>query len=127
MADGAISDTIVGGVAAGGGFAAIWHGVKWSVGFLTGRHDKRAAELDRREAELAKKIDERLGQLEATVTKLEEEQRRTRVAVSILVAKVARDDPGAPELRQVREILRDSFPVDYGLPSDHQASLDKLK
>ena len=122
-----MSDITTAEVAAGGGgFAAAFVGIQWVINFMTGRHDKRAAELDRREAELEKKVAARLSSLEDAVQQLSDDQRRARLAIGILVAKVARDDPHAPELAQVSQILGDAFPLSFTLPADLQRSLDKL-
>ena len=112
--------------AGGGGFAAVWVAARWLLTFMIGRHDKRERELDAREAADVKRTAERVAALEARQKQLEDEQRRSSVVIGILIAKVARDDPGAPELVQVRKILSEAFPIDLATPAPLQASLDRI-
>ncbi|MCP3730446.1 hypothetical protein M9978_08390 [Sphingomonas sp. MG17] len=140
MADVSGSDMAIGG----GAFAASWAGLKWLAEFLTNRTDKRdadrdarakqrAAELDAREAKLdaqeAAKVTALEGRLEALEKKQEqqgEELERYRRVIDILVAKVAREDPNAPELRQVASLLGPLWPIHLHAPPDMADLIDKL-
>lgn len=117
----------------GGGLIAAGGGIKWLWDQWIKRADKRQAELDAREHELdekeaasVKKMEERIGALENTVAAYGKELEAHRIAIHILVAKVARDDPKAPELKQVAEILGAAFPVHLHTPADMLATLRQI-
>lgn len=129
MPDVTAADAAIGG----GAFAAVWAGIKWCVSFITGRQDKREADLNAREQRLDAEeaaqvtaLKERLDRLEKTQAAQGRELEAHRVAIGILVAKVAREDPAAPELRQVAEILGAAFPIHLHTPTDMTDTLDKL-
>tara|TARA_R110000868_G_scaffold100109_1_gene275275 strand:+ start:24543 stop:24938 length:396 start_codon:yes stop_codon:yes gene_type:complete len=117
----------------GGGLIAAGGGIKWLWDQWTKRADKRQAELDAREHEIeereaasVKKMEERLDALESKVSAQGVELEAHRIAIHIMVAKVARDDPQAPELKQVAEILGSAFPAFLHTPSDMIAMLAKI-
>ncbi len=118
----------------GGGLIATGGGIKWLWDQWTKRADKRQAELDAREHEIeereaasVKKMEERLDALESKVSAQGVELEAHRIAIHIMVAKVARDDPQAPELKQVAEILGSAFPAFLQTPSDMIAMLAKME
>ena len=130
MPDVTAADAAIGG----GSFAAVWAGFKWVAGFITGRQDKREADLNAREARLDAEeaaqvtaLKERLDRLEKTQAAQGRELEAHRVAIGILVAKVAREDPAAPELRQVADILGAAFPIHLHTPTDMTDTLEQLK
>lgn len=117
----------------GGGLIAAGGGIKWLWDQWTKRADKRQAELDAREHDIeereaasVKKMEERLGALESKVSAQGVELEAHRISIHILVAKIARDDPHAPELLQVAELLGAAFPAHLHTPSDMLATLAKL-
>lgn len=129
MPDVSATDAAIGG----GTFAAVWAGIKWLAAFITGRQDKREADLNAREARLdaeeaaqVKALKDRLDRLEQTQAAQGRELEAHRVAIGILVAKVARDDPAAPELKQVADILGAAFPIHLHTPTDMTDTLNKL-
>ena len=84
---------------------------------LTARIDKRTIELDVREKAFEETRDSRVRVLEVEVGRLAEQLQkvtdfvgRQRTAIHLLVAKIARDEPGAPELSLVEKLLGDEFP-----------------
>ncbi|MDX3908432.1 MAG: hypothetical protein QHC67_01240 [Sphingobium sp.] len=116
----------------GGGLVAIGGGVSWLWTQLTGWNSSRKAELDAREAKLneeeaaaVKDLKERLGKVEDTVMAQGKALEAHRIAIHVLVAKVARDDPRAPELKQVADILGSAFPIHLQVPDDMTATLQR--
>lgn len=84
---------------------------------LTGRIDKRTKELDARERAFEEARDSRVRVLEADVQRLAQQLQkvtdfvgRQRSAIHLLVAKIAREEPTAPELILVEKLLGDEFP-----------------
>lgn len=110
----------------GGGLVAIGYGLRWLWEKITGLRETREAKLAKREAELEKRVNDRLGHLETEIAGLKDEQEKSRVVIGILVAKVARDDPEAPELKQVERILGAAFPIAFGLPAEMREQLAQI-
>lgn len=130
MPDVTATDAAIGGVS----FAAVWAGIKWAARFITGRHDQREAALNAREEKLDAEeaaqvtaLKERLERIEQTQASQGRELEAHRVAIGILVAKVARDDPTAPELKQVAEILGAAFPIHLHSPPDMAETLGRIR
>lgn len=113
-------------VAAGGTFALVWQGIKWATRFIAGRLDKRERELNERELRLDAQEAELVASLKGRLEVVEREIESLRIAVGIMVAKVAREDPAAPELKQVERILGTAFPMRLDMPPDMGAALGKL-
>lgn len=120
-------------LAGGGGLVVIGGGVKWLWDAMWGRSDKRTLALDAREAKLDAEeaaavhdLKERLTSIEGTVAAQGKELEAHRIALHILVAKVARDEPTAPELQQVADILGSAFPLHLHVPADMNDALGRL-
>ncbi|HYD23836.1 MAG TPA: hypothetical protein VEB68_03500 [Croceibacterium sp.] len=91
--------------------------VKYAWAQLNARFERRAAELDARETAFEEARDSRISMLEqqvagltAQLQELVDKVGRQRTAIHLLVAKIARDDPGAPELKLVEQLLGEEFP-----------------
>lgn len=117
----------------GGGLALLGAGGKWLWDALWGRADKRTAALDVREAKIeaeeaaaVQDMKQRLTSIEGTVAGMGKELEAHRIALHILVAKVARDEPNAPELQQVADILGSAFPLHLHVPADMAAKLGEI-
>lgn len=109
----------------GGGLIAIGGGVKWLWDALWGRADRRSAALDAREAKLdaeeaaaVQDLKERLTSIEGTVAAQGKELEAHKIALHILLVKVTRDDPTAPELKMVADLLGSAFPLHLHVPQD---------
>lgn len=118
---------------AGGGMLALGGGVKWLWDALWGRADKRDKALDAREAKLdleeaaaVQDLKLRLTAIEGQVAAQGKELEARRIAIHVLVAKVARDDPTAPELKQVADILGSAFPLHLHVPTDMSDTLGRI-
>ncbi|QQN73180.1 hypothetical protein [Croceicoccus sp. YJ47] len=92
-------------------------GLRFAWKQLTGRIDKRGAELDAREKAFEEMRDSRIRVLEAEVARMGDRLQqvmdtvgRQRTAIHLLVSKIARDEPGAPELAHVQVLLGEEFP-----------------
>lgn len=92
--------------------------IKFAWDRLVGRIDKRAADLDARERAFEESRDARVGILDAQVQRLADRLQtitdlvgRQRTAIHLLVARIARDEPTAPELALVEKLLGDEFPA----------------
>lgn len=91
--------------------------IRWGWVQLTGRIDRRAAELDAREKAFEetrdnkiKLLEERIAHLSGEMQRIRDTVSKQRTAISLLVAKIARDEPAAPELALVEKLLGDEFP-----------------
>lgn len=116
---------IVGGIVAVLG--AVGAAIKWLWDRSTESRATREARIDAKEDEYVARLEKRLGVLEARVTHQDEELRKHAMALGILIAKVGRDDPDAPELATVARILGESFPLMTATPSDMIAAIEKLQ
>ena len=92
-------------------------GLRFAWKQLTGRIDKRGAELDAREKAFEEMRDSRIRVLEAEVARMGEQMQKImetvskqRTAIHLLVSKIARDEPAAPELAHVQVLLGEEFP-----------------
>ena len=101
---------------------------------LTGRIDKRSSDLDAREKAFEDKRDSRISVLEADVKRLSDRYQmlsdivgRQRTAIHLLVAKILKDDPGAPELVLVEKLLGDEFPALMRVDDEHVGVPKNLK
>ena len=86
---------------------ALGQGIRW----LFSRADRRAADLDRKEAELVAK-------LEARVAALEVENRKIWTALSFAIPALHHADPTNPALAMIAEALGDMYPVPHVRPSN---------
>lgn len=87
---------------------------------LTQREHALKAEMDRQLSEM------RVVQAEQGKAEQGKELEAHRIAIHVLVAKVARDDPHAPELRQVADVLGAAFPLHMEVPADMAAVLGRV-
>ena len=110
----------------GGGLISIGAGGRWLIEKWTKWRASREARLEAREDEYVKKLEARLAAVEGVVTAQGKELESHRVAIAILIAKVAREDPSAPELMQVRDILGSAFPIHVHLPADMREQLASI-
>lgn len=122
MSDAHSSEWLLGG----GGLLVLGGGIKWLWDRIFGRLDKRQADLDAKEAAIVRKMEERLKALEQRVEEQGVELEAHRISIHILVAKVRRDDPDAPELMQVGEILGAAFPLHLRVPTDMIDTLNRM-
>jgi uncharacterized protein YaiL (DUF2058 family) len=128
-----VGSTAVAAVGGGGAFAAVWHGIKWSAAFISGRIDKREATLNAREARMDEEEAAQVKQLRADVAALKAWQETAikeladhRMLLGIFIAKVAKEEPTAPELMIARKVLGTAFPLYAIIPEDMAGLLDTL-
>lgn len=96
-----------GGAGAGGGFVFF----RWFLNWLTGRHDKREAQIDAKDTALderwaayTKKMEERSEKLEGRCGRLEEEVEdchRSKRELETRIARLEGIDQGMGEVRQI--------------------------
>lgn len=98
--------------------AVLGAGIKYLFTMIFTRSDRRIADLEKREAELAKSRDGRVADLEKTVALLDQRLgalgelvSNQRMAIHLLVTKIAQDEPDAMVLRQVDKLLGNEFPA----------------
>ena len=110
----------------GGGINWLW---KVSVARAKTRAQKNAeweAELDRRETEIEGKVSAMLKKCEARCDEVTQSLDLYRLSVHLLLSALERTSPHAPELEQVRRLLRQAIPLNGEIPSDMRALLDRL-
>ena len=121
----------VGGIVAGvlAVAAALGKAAQWVWASYRDAGASRSAKLDRwhdeltqREHALKAEMDRQLSEMRV----VQEELEAHRIAIHVLVAKVARDDPHAPELRQVADVLGAAFPLHLEVPADMAAVLGRV-
>lgn len=121
----------VGGIVGGALAAAttVGAGIRW----LFSRADRRAAALDRKEADMAAKIEARVGALEGETKELRARHEELklhvdtwRVAFKFVADDLAAINPISQGLARARLILSRSFPNDPFVPPDMQALLDQI-
>jgi hypothetical protein len=121
----------VGGIVAGvlAVAAALGKAAQWVWASYRDAGASRSAKLDRwhdeltqREHALKAEMDRQLSEMRV----VQEELEAHRIAIHVLVAKVARDDPHAPELRQVADVLGAAFPLHMEVPADMAAVLGRV-
>lgn len=139
MPDVTAADAAIGG----GAFAAVWAGIKWCVSFITGRQDKREADLNAREQRLDAEEGERMtalrGEVEALkkwqaeVVEQREQDRRKMDRVAMLcrlfIEEIEAINPGSPLAQQGRALLMRDFPELFILaptPPDMMASIARI-
>lgn len=113
-------------------------GVKWLWSQVTSRTGKREEDIKAREKAMDVARDRRFSELEAEVSGLSDRMETLaslvsvqRTAIHLLVAKIARDEPEAWELRQVEQLLGMEFPIFLRtkaapVPSDMRETLEKI-
>ena len=125
----------VGGIVAGvlAVAAALGKAAQWVWASYRDAGASRSAKLDRwhdeltqREHALKAAIDQQLTQIRVIQAEQGKELEAHRIAIHVLVAKVARDDPHAPELRQVADVLGAAFPLHMEVPADMAAVLGRV-
>lgn len=91
--------------------------IKWLWDKVNARIDKRTAELDARERAFDDKRDGEIEVLKAEVKRLADGYdqltdvvSRQRTAIHLLVAKILKEEPDAPELKLVEHLLGHEFP-----------------
>ena len=135
MADAGLSAGEVGGIVAGvlAVGAALGKAVQWIWTSYRDAGVSRSAKLERwhdeltqREHALKAAIDQQLAQMRTVQAEQGKELEAHRIAIHVLVAKVARDDPHAPELRQVADVLGAAFPLHLEVPPDMAATLGRV-
>ena len=111
-------------VAAALGKAAqwVWAGYRDAGASRSAKLDRWHDELTQREHALKAEMDRQLSEMRV----VQEELEAHRIAIHVLVAKVARDDPHAPELRQVADVLGAAFPLHMEVPADMAAVLGRV-
>ena len=121
----------VGGIVAGvlAVAAALGKAAQWVWASYRDAGASRSAKLDRwhdeltqREHALKAEMDRQLSEMRV----VQEELEAHRIAIHVLVAKVARDDPHAPELRQVADVLGAAFPLHMEVLADMAAVLGRV-
>ena len=121
----------VGGIVAGvlAVAAALGKAAQWVWASYRDAGASRSAKLDRwhdeltqREHALKAEMDRQLSEMRV----VQEELEAHRIAIHVLVAKVARDDPHVPELRQVADVLGAAFPLHMEVPADMAAVLGRV-
>jgi hypothetical protein len=117
----------------GGGLVTLGGGIVWAWNAIWARADKRqreldarAAKLDEEEAQAVLDMKGRLNAIEGALVSMGEQLEQHRLALHILVAKVAREDPAAPELEQVANILGNAFPVHLHIPADMADAINRI-
>lgn len=146
MPDVSATDAAIGG----GSFAAAWAvlrwlggGLRWLAGFVTGRQDKREAELNAREARLDEQDSERMRALREEVDALKawqhdmtaqrerDHRKMDRVAMlcRLFIEEIEQINPGSSLAAQGRALLMRDFPELFVLaptPPDMMASIARL-
>ncbi len=99
-----------GGAGAGGGFVF----VRWFINWLTGRHDLREAQIDKKDAALderwaayTKRMEDRVEVLEGKCTRQEteiEDCHRSKRDLEYRVARLEGVDQGMGEVRQIGQV-----------------------
>ncbi len=121
------------------GLGGAWAGLKWLLGWHEKRTETRAArnakweaELDTRERELDRKLEESLRRCEehcaamqGEVDQVKDHARKMRGVIELVLPELAQVAPGSPTLALARLQLRDIFPVEP-MPADMAAELRKL-
>ena len=107
--------------------------VRWAYMSFTGRLDKRQADMDAREARGIAGQEARIGALEAKLAVLSDQVdlltnrvATQRTAITLLVSKIQRDEPTAPELQMVAQLLGPDFPGFRGMWMPASPELDAL-
>lgn len=139
MTDLSATDAAIGG----GSFAAVWAGIKWAVRFITGRQDRREAELNAREARLDEQESEQMRALREEVEALKAWQRdvtaererdhrkmdRVAMLCRLFIEEIEQINPGSSLAMQGRALLMRDFPELFVLaptPPDMMASIARL-
>lgn len=104
----------------GGGLIALGSGLKWLWDKVAEARASRERKIEKREAAYVTKLEERL-------SKIEKQLDENSLAIALLVADIARREPGAAVLRQVQKILGASFPLQVGMPDSIHDPLETLK
>jgi hypothetical protein len=102
-----------------GGAITILGAIGTALKFLFSRADRRERALDEKEAELVKKLEQR-------VAALEEENRKLWIVIGYVVPALHSHDPLSPALRNASKILKDRFPVDFDTPADMAEALQRV-
>ena len=98
--------------AIGAGAVAGWEAVKW----LIGRKDAEARALDQKEAEMLKRLEDRVNANERDLANLRAQLDHWRIATRTLADELARHDPANPRLKMVADQLAVQFPNDPFVP-----------
>jgi hypothetical protein len=108
-------------------------GLKWLGGWANKREENRAtrnarweADLDARERTIEEKLSASLSHCEGRCAAVEEKFDKVRIALLLILPELQRVAPPSPVLKQVRDLLRDIFPVPFGLPADIGAEISAL-
>jgi hypothetical protein len=104
----------------GGGLLSIGAGLKWLWDKVAHARAARERKIEQREGEYVAK-------LEARLSKVEKELDEYRWAITLLVADVARREPGAAVLREVQRILGSTYPLRADNFGTMQDPLDTLR
>lgn len=108
-------------------------GIRWLTGWVTGREETRAqrnakweSELDAREREIEARKSADLSRCEDRCAAVEAKMEKLHTATLLLFIEVQHASPHSETLVQVRDLLRDTFPVFFGKPADMTANIDRI-
>ncbi|QNQ09238.1 hypothetical protein [Sphingomonas alpina] len=108
-------DEIKAAASFGGGLGVTLYFLRWLVNWITGRLDKRAAQLDAEHASLDGSWKGYRLTLEQRVARLEGQNRALSVCFQHVSAALIRIDPANPALQRAEQIMAAAFPMDFSL------------
>lgn len=106
------------GVGVGGGFFAL----RWLVGWLTGRMDRRQLLLDAQDERVDREWQKIRERVEERLGKVERQNEALRFAFHHVAGALIRIDPQNPALAQAEQMLSQAFPVDFTLLAERAGS-----
>lgn len=110
-----------GAAGAGGGFFAL----RWLIGWLTGRMDRRQTLLDAQDERVDREWQKIRERVETRLDKVEQQNEALRFAFHHVAGALIRIDPQNPALAQAEQMLAQAFPIDFTiLTAQAEAALE---